>query len=297
MNNRHVAQAGKTDNERAIGVFDSGVGGLTVFKAIREVLPHENMLYLGDTARLPYGTKSPETVTRYALQAAQKLLARKVKALVIACNTATAAALPAMEAAFPLVPIIGVVSPGAEAACESSRRGLICVIATEGTIRSGAYQRAIVNLRPEARVHGLPCPLFVPLAEEGWTDGAIAEAVARRYLEPVFHGRAAEAEGAGKSAKDISARPDTLVLGCTHFPLLVEAIAKAAGPETVLVDSAATTARALRGCLERAGLCNKRKSEPHYHFMTTDDPQRFARIGSRFLGMELDAASVELVDI
>lgn len=282
-------------NEQAIGVFDSGVGGLTVFKAIRELLPHENMLYLGDTARLPYGSKSPETVIRYALQAAQKLLTRKVKALVIACNTATAAALPALEAAFPHVPILGVIGPGAEAACASSRQGHICVIATEGTIRSGAYQRSIVNLRPEAKVQGLPCPLFVPLAEEGWTDGPIAEATAKRYLDPVFSAQAAAASSGGEPG--VFPVPDTLVLGCTHFPLLVDAIAKAVGPEIVLVDSAATTAKALRRRLERESLCNGRMAAPRYHFMTTDDAQRFARIGSRFLGMDLDAASVELVDI
>lgn len=296
MSDCQATQPVNAGNDQAIGVFDSGVGGLTVFKAIREVLPHENMLYLGDTARLPYGSKSPETVIRYALQAAQKLLTRKVKALVIACNTATAAALPALEAAFPQVPIIGVVGPGAEAACASSRQNHICVIATEGTIRSGAYQRAIVNLRPEAKVQGLPCPLFVPLAEEGWTDGPIVEAVAKRYLAPVFDARVVTSTlRAGESGA--VPVPDTLVLGCTHFPLLVDAIAKAVGPEITLVDSAATTAQTLRKRLEREFLCNHQTAEPRYHFMTTDDAQRFARIGSRFLGMDLDAASVELVDI
>ena len=177
------------DSARPIGVFDSGVGGLTVLAALRAELPHEQFVYLGDTARLPYGTKSAATVVRYALQAADALVARDVKALVVACNTASAAALPSMRERFGALPVIGVVEPGADAAVAATRSGGIAVIGTEATVRGGAYQRAIAQRRPDATVTVLACQLFVALAEEGWTQGEVARAIAQRYLAPLLRRR------------------------------------------------------------------------------------------------------------
>lgn len=267
-----------------IGIFDSGVGGVTVLRALRECLPGERLLYLGDTARLPYGTKSRETITQYCLQASAKLMERGVKMLVVACNTATAAALPALRAAYAPVPVIGVVEPGSAAAARVSVRGRICVIATEATIRSRAYQEAILRRRPDAVVTGRSCTLFVPLAEEGWMDGPLVEGIAARYLEDIFGRHAAEP------------RPDTLVLGCTHFPLLKNALRHVVGDDVSLVDSAATTAEAVREELMRADL---RRAAPagEIAFLTTDDPARFARTGSLFLGQPIAQNAVELVDL
>ncbi len=265
-----------------IGVFDSGVGGLTVLAALRARLPDEHYLYLGDTARLPYGTKSGETVVRYALQAADALVARGIKALVVACNTASSVALPGIAARYPGLPVVGVVEPGAAAACAATQRDHVAVIATEGTIRGGAYQRAIARLRPAARVEALPCALFVALAEEGWTQGEVAEAVAHRYLDPVF--------GAGP--------PDVLVLGCTHFPLLVAPIRAAVGPDVRIVDSAATTAAAVQAELERSGR-RRHGTAPAgtTRFLATDGAARFARVGTAFLGFPIEAEQVELIDL
>src|SRR5690348_3523353 len=228
-----------------IGVFDSGVGGLTVLKALVAQLPQERFLYLGDTARLPYGTKSPETVVRYALQAAEALADYGVKCLVVACNTASAVGLAAVSERIRDVPVVGVIEPGAEAACAASRSGHIAVIATEGTVRGGAYQDAIVRRRSDARVSAVPAQLFVALAEEGLCGGPIAQSVAQHYLGPLFD------SGGGIS------RPDTLVLGCTHFPMLTEVIRAAAGPEVSIVDSAETTARYVRRTLEAESLASQ----------------------------------------
>lgn len=268
-------------SERPIGIFDSGVGGLTVLRAIRARLPQEHLLYLGDTARLPYGTKSRDTVTRYSLQAARKLVERHIKMLVVACNTATAAALPALREAFSPLPVIGVVEPGAAAAARVSITGHIAVIATEGTIHGGAYQRAIGALRPQARITGRSCTLFVPLAEEGWMDGPLVEGIAARYLEDIF------------AAPDA---PDTLLLGCTHFPLLQAALQRVVGPRVRLVDSAATTAETVEGELRRLGIC-RRAAAGQAHFLTTDDVIRFARVGGLFLGAEIAPERVERVDL
>ena len=206
-----------------IGIFDSGMGGLTVLKAISGRLPGENLLYLGDTARLPYGTKSRDTIIRYTLKAAGRLVDEGVKMLVVACNTATSAALPELREHFAPLPVLGVVRPGAEAALAASRNKRIVVIATEATIAGGAYQQAIASLCPEARVQGRACTLFVPLAEEGWMDGPIVEGIASRYLGDLF----------SPGRPD---RPDTLVLGCTHFPYFKEALAARTG--LPLVDPA-----------------------------------------------------------
>ncbi len=265
---------------RPIGVFDSGVGGLTVARALRAALPRESILYLGDTARLPYGTKTAETVARYARQAAMALVERDVKLLVIACNTASAVALDGLRRAFAPLPLVGVVKPGAVAAVESSASGLIGVIGTEGTIRGGAYDAAIRQLRPGATVVSRACPLFVGLAEEGWTDGAVPREVARRYLEPIL------AEG-----------PDTLVLGCTHFPVLRDAIAQVVGAGVRLVDSAETTARWVQARVRDRGLGAGPGSGSRIRFLATDGRDRFVRVGARFLGEAIEGEFVELVDL
>jgi glutamate racemase len=291
--------------EAPIGVFDSGVGGLTVLKALAAQLPHEHFVYLGDTARLPYGTKSPETVARYALQAAEALSEYGVKCLVIACNTASSVGLPAIRAHIHGVPIIGVIEPGAEAACAASKSGHIAVIATEGTVRGGVYQEAILRLRAGARVIAQPTQLFVALAEEGLHQGPIADGIARHYLEPLFRMPVDEASLRGLSgsldpttSRDPTLTPDTLVLGCTHFPMLAGAIRAAIGPDIKIVDSAATTAKAVRETLERESLTRLTAPvQSTIRFLATDSVERFARIGSRFLDRPIHAEEVELVDL
>jgi glutamate racemase len=268
--------------ELPIGVFDSGIGGLTVLKALMERLPHEDFLYLGDTARLPYGTKTAGTVERYALQAVDELTRRGVKAVVVACNTASAAALPALAAAHPELPVVGVIEPGAAAAVAASDSGRIAVIATEGTVRGGAYQREIIKRLPRAEVAAIPATLFVALAEEGWVRGEIAEGVARRYLAPLF------AQGARP--------PDTLVLGCTHFPPLAAAIRAVVGPAVHVVDSAVTTAEALDQLLAGRGLAAT-TGAGKARFLVTDGEERFARVGPVFLGETIEAGAVERVDL
>jgi glutamate racemase len=272
-------------NDSPIGVFDSGVGGLTVLKALAGELSGEQFIYLGDTARLPYGTKSAETVTRYTLRAAEALREHGIKALIVACNTASAASLPAIRERMGATPVIGVVEPGAEAACRISKSGHIAVIGTEGTVRGGAYQEAIHRLRPDARVNARSTQLFVALAEEGMNEGPIAIAVARHYLDALFE--------AGSSQGSV---PDTLVLGCTHFPMLAGAIRAAIGPSVRMVDSAATTAKAVS---DRLGLALRASSgrRTSVRFLATDSPDRFARVGSRFLGQTIPASDVELVDL
>jgi glutamate racemase len=269
-------------SEAPIGVFDSGVGGLTVLRALIAELPHERFIYLGDTARLPYGTKSPETVARYAAQAAAALADYGLKCLVVACNTASATSLPAVRERLPGVPIIGVIEPGAQAACDASRTGHIVVIATEGTVRGRAYQDAIRGRRSEARILALATPLFVALAEEGLCAGPIALAVARHYLAALFPASAAA--------------PDTLVLGCTHFPMLAGAIRAAVGERVHIVDSAATTAQEVRRCLQGARLA-RAAGASSVRLLATDSAERFARVGSGFLQRTIVAADVELIDL
>src|SRR5690606_20984177 len=269
---------------KPIGVFDSGVGGLTVLDALRRQLPDAQFLYLGDTARLPYGSKSPETVRRYARQAAGKLVERGVKLLVIACNTASAVAVEDLREAFAPLPVIGVIDPGAEAACLASETGHVLVTGTEGTISGGAYQRAMLARRPQLRIDAIACPLFVALAEEGWIDGPIPEAVVRRYLELELAGQ--------------GGRVDTIVLGCTHSPGLREGIARVCGPGVTRVDSAETTARAVARALA-GGQLNRQPGEgaSPLHFLATDAPARFARVGAVFLGHPIGVDEVELVDL
>jgi glutamate racemase len=269
--------------DHAIGVFDSGVGGLTVLRALRARLPRESFLYLGDTARLPYGTKSRDTVVRYSLQCAARLVDRDIKALVVACNTASGVALDALRERFAPLPVIGVLEPGARAAVAATRNGSIAVIATEGTVQGGAYQRAIAQLRFEVRIVARACPLFVSLAEEGWTEGPIVESIVRRYLGDIF------AAGQG--------RPDTLVLGCTHFPVLRAAIARVIGEAVTIVDSASTTADVVHDLLVAKGLGTTVAGTARLSLLATDGAARFARVGSLFSGAPLAAEDVEVVDL
>ncbi len=277
--------------DRPIGIFDSGVGGLTVLRALHEHLPKEALLYLGDTARLPYGTKSPETVRRYALQAAERLVDRGVKMLVIACNTASAVGLGDLQRHFAPLPVIGVVDPGARAAIEASRGGRILVIATEGTVRGGAYSRAIRRLWPAAEIESCACPLFVALAEEGWTEGPVTEGAVHRYLASYFP---EVVRGAVPSPEAI----DVVVLACTHFPVLRNAIADVVGVKVALVDCAETTARAVASALMTAKLLRRRSSAAGtIRFLATDAPDRFCRVGALFRGATILPDEVELVDL
>lgn len=266
-------------NNLPIGVFDSGVGGLTVLRALADRLPDEDFLYLGDTARLPYGTKSPDTIRRYSVQAAEALVARGVKMLVIACNTASAHGLSALRETWGHLPVIGVIEPGAAAAAEASESGHIAVLATESTIAAGAYPLAIRRIRPDADVTGLACTLLVGLAEEGWQDGPEAEAVVARYLRqlPTKH------------------PPDTLVLGCTHFPLLAGSIRRVAGPGITLVDSAATTALAVESALYQGRIAGG--GTGRITLLATDGPARFARVAGHFLKSPVSEAMIEVVNL
>ena len=257
------------------------MGGLTVMRALKARLPGEAFVYLGDTARLPYGTKSADTVTRYAVQAAGALKARDIKLLVVACNTASAAALPALRERLAPLPVVGVIEPGARAAIAAAPDGPIAIIATEGTVKGGAYVRAIQQAAPHMPVVQQACPLFVALAEEGLTQGEIATLAARRYLDPLMA---------------TVPRPRGLVLGCTHFPVLKDTIAAVAGPEVALVDSAQTTADAVEGILRGAGLLSPAPARPPI-FLATDAPGRFAHLGEIFLGEPIDPGSVTLVDL
>jgi len=263
-----------------IGVFDSGVGGLTVVRALRTALPGEDIIYLGDTARVPYGNKSPRTVEKYSLGCQQFLLERGVKLVLVACNTASANALPALAAASP-VPVIGAVEPGAAAALAASHGRRIGVIGTLGTVRSSAYAKAIAARDPSAKLVALACPLLVPLAEEGWTDDEVAALVARRYLAQLFA---------------IDREIDTLVLGCTHYPLLRDVIARVAGElagrDLTIVDSASAMAHAARDAL---GSGPNHRSAPGRLDCYATDISRLDELAPRFLGEPI--STFELVDL
>jgi glutamate racemase len=263
-----------------IGIFDSGVGGLTIATAIRHSMPNERLLYLGDVARQPYGTKSPRTVTRYAVQAAEFLVEKGIKALVVACNTASAVALDSIAQRFPGLPVLGVVEAGAEGAARASPQGRIVVAATEGTCRSQAYEQAIARRRGGASVRCIPCPLFVALTEEGIIDGPIVESVARHYLGPLFDG---------------SQGGDCLVLGCTHFPLLAPALARLAGPGVSIVDCAEATASMLARLLE--GREAPEGSRGGLQLIATDAPERFARMARKLFPALGETLPVELADL
>ncbi len=264
---------------RAIGIFDSGVGGLTVLRELTRALPQEDTIYFGDTARVPYGTKSPDTVIRYAHEIASFLMTRDIKLLVVACNTVSAVALPSLRRLLP-IPVVGVIEPGARRAVEVTRSGVVGVIGTAGTIRSSAYSRAIKRLNPSVSVLAKPCPLFVPLAEEGWIDNDIARLTAHQYLD--------ELREAGV---------DSLVLGCTHYPLLKKIIAEVMGPQVALVDSAEETARTVASILQEKKLLRPAAEQGNHHYYVTDVPAGFIRVGNRFLGGRLgDVYQVSLDD-
>lgn len=263
-------------SDAPIGVFDSGLGGLTVVRELIRQLPNESIIYFGDTARVPYGPKGQDTVIRYSRDIAEFLRTQKVKAIVMACNTATAHALPTLRAEQD-VPVIGVIEPGARAAVGATRAGRIGVIGTRGTIRSRAYERAIAKLAPEATVTAAACPLFVPLIEEGWLDSEPTRTIANGYLEPFAQGRV-----------------DTLVLGCTHYPLLKTVIGQTVGRQVRLIDSAEETAAETMRVLEAKGL-QAAGNNAHYRFVASDDPEQFLAVGQRFLGASLER--VELVTL
>jgi glutamate racemase len=259
-----------TGADAPVGIFDSGIGGLTVAREVMRQLPAEATVYFGDTARVPYGPKSPDTVRRYSHEIGGWLLHEGVKAIVVACNTATAHALDMLRAECP-VPVVGVVEPGARAAVAATRTGRIGVIGTLGTIRSGAYERAIRALQPRVEVFATPCPLLVPLVEEGWLDHQATRLVAHEYLDAMRE-------------RDV----DTLVLGCTHYPLLKPLLADVMGPEVRLIDSAeetaAETGRVLAGC----GLTAARDGTGAHRFVASDAPDHFSRMAQRFLGTPLE---------
>ena len=261
-------------NAAPVGVFDSGIGGLTVAHEIIRQLPHERLIYFGDTARVPYGPKSPDTVRRYSREIASYLQGEGVKAIVVACNTATAHALPMLRQELPL-PVIGVVEPGARAAMRATRGGHVGVIGTAGTIKSGAYERAIRDIDPDVRISARACPLFVPLIEEGWIDSEATRLVAREYLEPLAE-----------------AGVDTLVLGCTHYPLLKPLIAEVMGPDVRLIDSAAETAAEAARVLAERGLESPDAGKGTHRFVASDDPLQFLQLGQRFLGDAIGGVEV-----
>jgi glutamate racemase len=259
------------NKESAIGVFDSGIGGLTVLQKIMETLPKENTVYLGDTARAPYGTKSVETVLRYSFENTEFLVQKGVKAVVVACNTSTAIALPQLRDSLS-IPVIGVIAPGVRKAIQSTRNNKVGVIGTEATIQSGAYTRALKKADAAVEVYSRACPLFVPLVEEGWTDNDVVEMTVNAYL------------GSLKQSGI-----DTLILGCTHYPLLKKVIRKFMGSSVRLVDSAEETAKEVESALKKAAL-TKKKSKALHSFFVTDAPDRFIKVGRRFLGEKVESA-------
>jgi glutamate racemase len=261
----------------SVAVFDSGIGGLTVVSALRRALPHEPIVYLGDTARVPYGGKSRETIERYGEEIAHLLVGEGAKVVVVACNSASALALPRLREKL-TVPVEGVIDPGVAAALEATRSGHVAVIGTKATIGSGAYERGLRAARPEIRVTSMACPLLVPLIEEGLLDDPVTDAVLERYLAPLRE-------------TDV----DTLVLGCTHYPLLAPAIARAVGPRIALVDSAANCAAAVAGLLSARGLSAPGTAAGSLQLGFTDPPDRFLEVAGRALGLDTALVSVRTV--
>lgn len=262
---------------KPIGIFDSGVGGLTVMRQVREALPYESLTYLGDTARLPYGNKSRDAVVRFSLENARYLVEQDIKALVVACNTATAYALEALKQVLPL-PVIGVINPGVAAAVKVTKSGHIAVLGTRGTILSGAYQSAITELHPEVIVHPIACPLFVPLVEENCLDHAVTRLIVREYLQPLK-----------------TTLVDTVILGCTHYPLLRDLIQEELGSQVTIIDSARACAVALRQALACSDLLATTPSPTKNQFFVSDDPEGFQRVGGAILGDGLDRVQLLLL--
>ncbi|HTR80390.1 MAG TPA: glutamate racemase [Bacteroidota bacterium] len=255
--------------EKPIGVFDSGIGGLTVVRALLQRLPHENIVYFGDTARVPYGPKSPQVVREYAKDDAEFLLSKNVKMIVVACNTVSAVALDVVQKQAD-IPVVGVIVPGAKAAMAASKKKRIGVVGTVGTISSSAYANALRQIDDEATVFSRPCPLFVPLVEEGWIDHKATEMIAKEYLFPF-----------------IGEKIDTLVLGCTHYPLLKNVISRALKGGVTLIDSGEATAIEVQNVLEERCLKNPSREKPNLQFFVSDIPSKFSEIGERFLGSKM----------
>ena len=267
------------ENKKSIGIFDSGFGGLTVVSAVNKLLPHENILYFGDTAHVPYGSKSKNTVIKFSKEIAAFLLKKNVKLIIVACNTASAFALDCLQKNL-TIPVIGVIHPGAKAAAASTKNKKIGVIGTEGTIKSGSYSKTIKKLL-RASVFEQACPLFVPLVEEGWNNNAITKKIAEIYLSPLA--------GAGI---------DTLVLGCTHYPLLKNVIKKIAGKKIKLIDSADATAEEVKNTLTLKNLFNKQNKKSKIEFFVSDNPEKFKKIGGNFLKNEIGkVAKIDLEKI
>ncbi|HBA61820.1 MAG TPA: glutamate racemase [Elusimicrobia bacterium] len=263
-------------SERPIGIFDSGLGGLTVLKAVRALMPAERLVYFGDTARVPYGAKSKSAVVSFSREIADFLFAKKIKFLIVACNTASSLALEEIREISP-VPVLGVITPGVGAALElAPRGGKILVTGTAATVASRAYTRALQAARRDVRVTEKACPLFVPLVEEGWCSKPLAGLVAREYLA-AFRGR----------------KIDALILGCTHYPLLKKLIARVMGPRVKIVDSALATARAARLELSRRGLLNPGRSRGECEFYVSDAPERFSSLARKLLGLKTGEVGVK----
>lgn len=272
--NTAMSKSMQIDPKQPIGVFDSGIGGLTVVRALMERLPFENIVYFGDTARVPYGVKSVETIAHYTTQIAEFLLEKQVKVLIIACNTMAAVAAQVVRDMSP-VPVLDVIEAGAVAAVAATRTRQIGVIGTPTTVNSNAYARAIQSMAADARIYSQACPLFVPLVEEGWLDHEVTRLTAQEYLKPVL-------------AEHI----DTLVLGCTHYPLLKPLLQNVMGKDVKLVDSADAMATRTAALLAQQGLVNTSSASPHYEFYVTDVPVKFQTIGERFLGRSLNHVHV-----
>ena len=262
--------------EKSIGVFDSGVGGLTVVKQLNKILPQEQLIYFGDTARIPYGTKSKRLIQQFALEDALFLLQFDIKFLVVACNTASSSAIDILKERLS-IPVEGVVEPGAQAAVEKTKNKRIGVIGTSATIKSSSYVQAILRLLPEAQVFAQPCPLLVPLVEEGWLDGQVTRLTLKHYLQPLMEQQV-----------------DTIILGCTHYPLLEKTIQEIVGPQVTLIDSGKETARIVQKRLTELGLVNRGTKKAEDLFFVSDSPRQFSEIGSRFLGKPL--AHVKRID-
>ena len=256
--------------KNAIGVFDSGLGGLTVVKEIIKLLPNESIVYYGDTARVPYGTKSKESIIRFSHENTEELVKHNVKIVVVACNSSSSYALQDLQKKFK-VPILGVIEPGAIRACQKTRSNRIGIIATSATINSQEYEKAIKRHNRAAKVYAQACPLFVPLVEEGWMNSSVAKDIATEYLKPL-------------KRKKI----DTLILGCTHYPLLKQTLRKVMGKEVLLIDSAQQMAANVRDVLNEQGLLFGKKRKPQHRFIVNDRPQNFETIARKFLGFELN---------
>lgn len=263
--------------DKAIGIFDSGIGGLTVFKAIKKSLPNEKLVYFGDTARIPYGTKSQKLIRQYAIEDARFLMQFDIKLIVVACNTASAMALEFLQEQLD-IPVVGVVIPGSLGALRVTKNNKIGVIGTSATINSEAYKNNIIKYKPVAKVFSMACPLLVPLVEEGWLAGEITELALKGYLKEI-----------------LNSNVDTLILGCTHYPLLNKTIQKIAGPDVKLIDSGFETAKIVKDLLTENNLLNKGGKKDDDEFYVSDIPQKFEEIGSRFLGAPLK--NVKRIDL